>query len=294
MAVDVAAARALCAARDTNLEGIPTFVALQDLAGGADPASTPELTGLAAEYVAGAGDLAQGLEALAAEHFGPETVLPGFVRVINYHNTIARCEDRLRAQLAAAAEAFAPVTEAELMALIAGEPWAKDRPPLIPVFYEGYRNNYDVALKLLEETGLVGWFVVPSAFPDAPVAEQRAWAERYDVGLEEDAADFPADGRYALTWDELRAIAGAGHVVACHTAHHRGTADIAGAAEIGVELVGSRARLEQELGREVRALAFLWGSPWGEAPMVDAAVLEAGYRLVISNTKWQRLGAPPA
>jgi peptidoglycan/xylan/chitin deacetylase (PgdA/CDA1 family) len=293
MAVDVAAARAICDARDTNLEGIPTFVALQDLAGGGDPATEPVLTAQAAAYVEGAGSLAKGLEALAADAFGPETELPGFVRVINYHNTIARREDALRAQLADAAERFAPIGEAQMMALIAGEPWTGDRPPVVPVFYEGYRNNYDVALKLLEETGLIGWFVVPSAFPDAPVAEQRAWAERYDVGLEEDEADFPADGRYALTWDELRAIAGAGHVVACHTAHHRGTADIVTDEDVRVELVDSRARLEAELGRPVRGLAFLWGSPWGEAPAVDAAVLDAGYELVISNTKWQRLRARP-
>jgi peptidoglycan/xylan/chitin deacetylase (PgdA/CDA1 family) len=289
MAVDVAAARAVCEARDTNLEGIPTFVGLEDLAGGGAVPRQPAVAGLAAEYVAGAGDLAKGLEAFAADRFFDDVELPGFVRVINYHNTIARHEDALRAQLAAAAERFAPIGEAEMMALIAGEPWAGSRPPVVPVFYEGYRNNHDVALGLLEETGLTGWFVVPSAFPDAPVAEQRAWAERYDIGLEEDEADFPADGRYALTWDELRAIAGAGHVVACHTAHHRGTADIADADAVRVELVDSRARLEQELGREVRGLAFLWGSPWGDAPVVDTAVREAGYRLVISNTKWQRL-----
>jgi hypothetical protein len=292
MGVDVAAARAICEGRDPNLDGIPTFVALEDIAGGADPSIGPALTPLAAEYVAGAGDLAKGLEALAAGHFGPETELPGFIRVINYHNTIARCEDSLRAQVVEAAEQFAPVTEDEVMALIAGEPWTKDKPPLIPVFYEGYRNNYDVALKLLEETGLIGWFVVPSAFPDVPVAEQKAMAEMYDIGLEEDEADQPPDGRYALTWDELRAIAGAGHVVACHTAHHRGTADIVTEQDIQVELIDSRARLEEQLGREIRGLAFLWGSPWGEAPAVDAAVMKAGYRLVISNTKWQRLPAP--
>ena len=290
IAADVAAARAVCDARDPNLEGIPTFVALEDLGGGGDPSAVPLLTSLAAPYVEDAGDLAKGLEALAVSHFGPETELPGFVRVINYHNTIARHRAALRAQLQQAAAQFAPVSESEMMALIAGAPWTKDRPPIIPVFYEGYRNNYDVALPLLEELGLIGWFVVPSAFLDTPVAEQRAMAERYDIGLQ-DEDDQPADGRFALTWDELRDIADRGHVVACHTAHHRGTADILTPDDVEVELVGSRARLQEQLGREVRALAFLWGSPWGEAPAVDAAVVDAGYELVISNLKWQRLPA---
>jgi hypothetical protein len=290
VSVDVAAARAICDARDTNLDGIPTFVALEDLARASG--AKPPLTPLAQAYVDGTGgDVAKGLEALAAQRFGPETELPGHLRVINFHNTIARRAEAIRAQLLDAAEQFAPISEDELLGLLAGDAWTSAKPPVIPVMYEGYRNNYEVALDLLDEAGLTGWFVVPSAFLDTPVAEQKAMAERYDIGLEEDEADQPADGRFALTWDELREIADRGHVVACHTAHHRGLADIATPEAVQTELVGSRARLEGRLDREIRGLAFLWGSPFGEAPAVDAAVLDAGYRYVISNTKWQRLPA---
>ena len=39
----------------------------------------------------------------------------------------------------------------------------------------------------------------------------------------------------------------------------------------------------------MHGLAFLWGSAFGGNPDVDAAVAEAGYRFVLSNTKLQRL-----
>jgi hypothetical protein len=57
------------------------------------------------------------------------------------------------------------------------------------------------------------------------------------------------------------------------------------------ELVDSRRRLEQELGCEVSTLAWLSGAPYGENDRVDPAVHEAGYRLIFSNAKIQRVAS---
>ena len=94
-----------------------------------------------------------------------------------------------------------------------------------------------------------------------------------------------------MTWDELRDVASRGHVVACHTATHCAISDVRTPEDVQRELVRPRRRLEQELGREVRTLAWLSGAPYGGNDRVDPAVREAGYRLVFSNTKIQRLRA---
>jgi hypothetical protein len=65
--------------------------------------------------------------------------------------------------------------------------------------------------------------------------------------------------------------------------------DIGTPEDVQRELIDSRRRLEQELGREVRILAWQSGAPYGENERVDAAVREGGYRLVFSNTKIQSL-----
>lgn len=92
-----------------------------------------------------------------------------------------------------------------------------------------------------------------------------------------------------MTWDELRDVVARGHVVACHTATHCAIVDVRTPEDVQRELIGSRQRLEEELGREVRTLAWLSGASYGENERVDAAVREAGYRLVFSNTKIQHL-----
>ena len=50
-----------------------------------------------------------------------------------------------------------------------------------------------------------------------------------------------------------------------------------------------RARLEEQLGCEVRVLTWLYGSPFGEHPVADRHTLAAGYDIVLSSAKIQRI-----
>jgi peptidoglycan/xylan/chitin deacetylase (PgdA/CDA1 family) len=247
-------------------------------------------------------DAATALEVLAAYHFDPEdgedpvTGVAAFgglsagplIRTINFHNTIQARSDEIERQLRAAGERFRTVGEDDLDGLLSGGAWPWPKPPLILVFYEGYRNNYEVALPVLERLGMRAWFFVPTAFIDTPVPEQHAFAGAHSIGLtDEDRPGY----RCAMTWDELRDVASRGHIVACHTATHCAISDVRTPQDVQRELVGPRRRLEQELGREVGTLAWLSGAPYGENDRVDPAVYEAGYHLVFSNTKIQRLRA---
>jgi peptidoglycan/xylan/chitin deacetylase (PgdA/CDA1 family) len=186
----------------------------------------------------------------------------------------------------AAGERFGSVGEDDLGRLLSGGAWRDQKPPLLPVFYEGHPNNYDVALPLLERAGLRGWFFVPTAFIDTPVSEQHSFARAHHIGLTD---DDHAGKRCAMTWDELRDVVARGHVVACHTATHCAVVDIEPPEDARLELAYSRQRLEHELGREVRCLAWFLGTPYGENERANAAVREAGYRLLFTNTKVQHV-----
>lgn len=298
-----------CQGRDYNLEGIPMFLVLEGSAPSPGGAVGGRLDRLVENYLgrlvadgeqSSLLDAATALEVLAARHFDPEdgegpvttTVALGrhaagpLVRTINFHNTARAQSVEVERQLLGVGERYRSVDEDDLDGLLSGKEWQGRKPPLIPVLYEGYRNNYEVALPLLERAGLRGWFFIPTSFIDTPVPEQYAFARAHHIGLTDD--DY-AGGRCAMTWDELRDVVARGHVVACHTATHCEIVDVKTPEDVQRELIGSRQRLEEELGREVRTLAWLSGAPYGENERVDAAVREAGYQVVFSNAKIQRL-----
>jgi hypothetical protein len=308
---DLARAVLDCRRRDYNLEGIPMYLMLENLTLDLAHRSAEggRLGRLLADYLGrlvaepaqvSLLDVATALEVLAAHHFDPEDgeapvtsaatlgklAASPLVRTINFHNTARAQAAQVERQLMAAGERFGAVDEEDLDGLLLGRAWHSRKPPLIPVFYEGYCNNYDVALPLLERAELRGWFFIPTSFIDTPVPEQYAFARAHHIGL---TSEDRAGGRCAMTWDELRDVVARGHVVACHTATHCAIVDVETQEDIQRELLDSRRRLEQELGREVRSLAWLLGTPYGENGRVDAAVREGGYRLVFSNAKIQRV-----
>lgn len=275
-------------ARDVVQDGVPVLVALEALP------TRPAVLGPAADALVATlaadparptpEEVALALEVLAARDFDGDA--GPLLRAVNFHATLPARAATLDAQLAGLAARFRSLDEPGLDALLRGDPPPPGPPPVLLAFYEGFREHHDVVLPLLARHGLTGWFVIPTGWIDAPAEDQHALAEPYGLMLPPSVR--PGE-RLAMTWDELRAVAAAGHVIGSHTATHRAVDDLRTDAEADRELAGSRARLEQELDHEVTTVAFMWGAPYGADPRADAAVRRAGYERVISNTKLQRL-----
>lgn len=211
------------------------------------------------------------------------------VRALNFHNTPASRRVPLERQLAHCARYFSSVSEDDLDRYLATGHWHKDRPGMILAFYEGYRNGYDVVRPLLDKYGLTGWFFVITGFIDAPVGEQLDFALGHGIEMETREYD---DGRYALSWDEIRELDGP-HVIACHAMTHRPIAPMP-AEKQRAEVVGAQARFVDELGHLARTFVS-WGGPArGEDAATDRLVDEAGYQFQFSNYRIQRLRERPA
>lgn len=90
-----------------------------------------------------------------------------------------------------------------------------------------------------------------------------------------------ADG-LIMTWDQVRALARAGMDVESHGRKHRvlQTLDAAGLID---ELDGSKADLEAQLGRPVRAVAYPVGRRITRETRIRDAIAAAGYRVGMSN-----------
>jgi peptidoglycan/xylan/chitin deacetylase (PgdA/CDA1 family) len=158
------------------------------------------------------------------------------------------------------------------------------REGVLPVFYNGYRNNFDVARPLLEKHGLVGWFMVVTGYSSCPPADQPAFAAANRLATVPE--EYP-DPRSALSSDEIRTL-DHGHVVASHTRNHT-RVSLDDPAVMEAEIVGAQEDFRDRLGHPVRSFAWLFGGRFGENPAADAMVDRAGYQFLFSNLAVQKL-----
>ena len=131
-------------------------------------------------------------------------------------------------------------------------------------FDDAYRDVLEV-VPLLQELNLPTTVFVSTAYADEgrPLAVPE---------LAADAAALPA-ALATMNWDQLREVAERGVEIGSHTVSHPHLTGLTDA-ELERELADSRARIEAELGRPVRLLAY----PYGEHDArVQAAVQRAGY-----------------
>ncbi|MBE7180233.1 MAG: polysaccharide deacetylase family protein [Terriglobus roseus] len=209
------------------------------------------------------------------------------IRVVNYHNTPRSSADQFERELNQYSQAFTSVNEDDLRGYIQTGQWHKPKPGMIPVLYEGYRNGFDVIAPLLEKYGFVGWFFVITEFIKGPTPDQMTYAKHHHIGMQ--TREYP-DGRYALSWEEIRELSKK-HVIASHARNHEELSAMTEEAR-RAEIFGSQEDFRKNLGHPVLAFASLRGPSQNEHPEVDTAklVVEAGYEFVFSNYEIQRVG----
>src|SRR5688572_26229123 len=87
-------------------------------------------------------------------------------------------------------------------------------------------------------------FMVPSGFIAS--GAQTAFAAANAIH----PAD-PASERVAMTWDQVRALDRAGHVIGCHTMNHTRLSSRLDATALDIEIRGAKEALRRELGHDV-------------------------------------------
>lgn len=299
--------------------GVPTFLLLDgEHADGPAPSTRTDGRALAAragkiyrqmppaEREAWPGGIALALQTLADDAFFPPVTAPGdanadhdevfralaagrYARVVNFHATPRKLSGQVERQLSRLARNFAPVSHEDLKNLADGEAWPHERPGVILNFFDGFRDNFDVAAPILDRLGLTGWFFLISGWISTPPEDQRAFANDRLGGLPYDEHEIPADDRLALSPEEVFALADRGHVIASHTRTHPVTPDDLTPAALAQETAGSKEELASISGAPVRALAWHEGMSLGVNPPADAALRDAGYDLLFANHAVQRV-----
>jgi len=202
----------------------------------------------------------------------------GALRVLMYHKVNDLPGNPLSVPVALFEEQMAELrdlgyTVVDLEAVL--EHYAKgtrlpERPVLI-TFDDGYRDNLAHAAPVLERYGYRAVIFVPIGYLDdpRPLPHEERLAMR---GL--------ING--TLDWGELRELEAAGVRVESHGISHRPLAALE-LDEATREIVLSKLRLEDRLGRPVRSFAYVKGSEAHYKPVHLSLLRQAGYEVAFTS-----------
>lgn len=209
-----------------------------------------------------------------------------YIRVVNYHNTNLRDKNRFEREIAYFSRHFSPVHLSDIDEFFETHLWKKEKPGLIPAIFEGFRSHYDVIAPILDRYQFTGWFYIPSFFMDVPIEEQAEYSREHKLDITQPEV-YP-DNRIALTWDEVRKLS-IEHEICCHTGNHFEITKETSEDDMKREIVGSKLRLESEIGRNVDVFCWLYGEEYSYNMKAHKFLEEAGYKYVVSNLKMEKI-----
>ena len=138
-------------------------------------------------------------------------------------------------------------------------------------FDDGYRDNLANAAQVLERHGYPAVLFVPIGYLD----EERPLPHEERL-----AANGLVNG--TLAWDELADLERRGIRVESHGISHRPLADLE-VDEAAREIIISKLRLEERLGRPVRAFSYVKGSEAHYRPVHLSLIRQAGYDVAFTS-----------
>ena len=138
-------------------------------------------------------------------------------------------------------------------------------------FDDGYRDNLENALPVLRRHGYPAVVFVPIGFLDdgRPLPHEESLRV---LGIRNET----------VGWDELAELEAGGVRIESHGIGHRPLSELE-PSEATREIALSKLRLEERLGREVEAFAFVKGSLADYRPEHASLVAQAGYKLAFTS-----------
>ena len=200
------------------------------------------------------------------------------LRVLMYHKVNDRPENPLSVPVALFDEQMAQLRElgyrvVDLDAVLDHYTRGAALPEgaVLITFDDGYRDNLEHALPVLRKHGYPAVLFVPIGYLDdrRPLPHEERLASRGVLNS-------------TLYWTELAELEADGVRIESHGISHRPLADLE-LDEAAREIVLSKLRLEERLGRPVRAFAYVKGSELHYQPVHLSLLRQAGYDVAFTS-----------
>ncbi len=114
-------------------------------------------------------------------------------------------------------------------------------------------------------------------------AERLQWIRELPRQLGVSLPPQPPPDLAPLSWEEVGSLAGQGVEFGAHTRSHPILSRLAGETELRHEVDGSRARIEQEIGRPVLHFCYPNGRPQDLSPLAVEVVRRAGFQTAVTT-----------
>ena len=217
------------------------------------------------------------------------SALTPFIRVLYYHDVPAAMGPAFAQQLAALRQAFVPASKADLERLLTQGQWPHERPGIIVTFDDGLRSHSEVVAPILDQLGYEGWFFVPVDLLTSPAVEHPVLASRHGVLH---GCDTARDPRVFMTMEQLVELSRR-HNIGCHTASHVRLSDDLSEAQLQLQIVSAKQRLEAVLGRVVDSFSWVGGEEWAYSPAAARCIARHFEYAFTTNTRVTTPGTSP-
>jgi peptidoglycan/xylan/chitin deacetylase (PgdA/CDA1 family) len=197
---------------------------------------------------------------------------PGF-RSLLFHHVADEQRPAFDAFLRYLKKAHGVITPQQAEAFLSGDHKAisgnsDHRLPCLLTFDDGFSSNYTLATTILADNDVKAlFFVCPELIDLKEKAQREAIATNiFDAKLT--AKDLP-DDLHLMSFQQVRSLSTMGHVIGAHTMTHRRLSS-QNKGIVSHEVVGSKRRLEKELGRDVLWFAY----PFGDIDSISADAMK--------------------
>lgn len=216
---------------------------------------------------------------LEVQHIAGHLACGRYVRTINYHNTPQREIALYQRQVTWLSKHYRAFTLDDADRFFDGSSSDEGKPPILVGLFDGYRNNAEVFAPILETYGLSGWFLLVADFIDTSVKRQEELIDQYR--LQWLPGEF-ADGRYAMTWDQAKALARR-HVIVNHSATHFIPTNDTPEDTLAYEIDRSQEKIIAGCGVAPRVFCWLYGSGYEQNPSVGQRLADRGFDYLLGS-----------